>query len=609
MLNGLEGLDRSGLSARTAPLLLLGEQFERAHETELKQVVVDRQAARVVTALDVRTVATVVGDDVHAIRVLADSARQGRQFERRFEVQPFDGHALQQRDHLRLDLLVLGIRVAELDVRTVATRLDVDRLSRLGVLADRLVALGLVGDQLQRVLDRQLVRARLVRDRRGLLVALHVRAITADACDDLEAVLVGAERDRVDLARVDLFLLIGQDRLETRRAVAVIEALQVRQALLVTARDGVELLLHLRREVGVDQRGEVALHQRHDREGGEGRHERRALLEHVVPPLDRVDDRGVRAGSTDARFLEQLDQRRLRQTRGRRRVVLVGGQLVERDVLALLDVRQERLALGQRRVRVVRTLDVGTQVTGEVDDAAVGLEHDVVLHTIGRGRLARDAQHHAAPFGVRHLARHRALPDELVDLGFVVTERGTDLLDRRHGVAGGTDGLVRLLRVLDLPFVAPRFRREILVAVVGLDQLTRLLDGMRAEHNRVRSHVGDVTVLVQLLGGAHRAARVEAQLAVAFLLERRGDERRRGRAREGLLFGGQDRESLAAQRLAQRVRAGVVQEVHVVALEFARIRVEVLAAGDAFAVDRDQLRVERLLVVRTELGREVPVLA
>ena len=62
------------------------------------------------------------------------------------------------------------------------------------------------------------------------------------------------------------------------------------------------------------------------------------------------------------------------------------------------------------------------------------------------------------------------------------------------------------------------------------------LDGHRGQGRRVGAHVGDVPVLVEALGHLHRPPRGEAVLAVGFLLQRAGGERRIGPRGVGLVF-------------------------------------------------------------------------
>ena len=288
-------------------------------------------------------------------------------------------------------------------------------------------------------------------------------------------------------------------------------------------------------------------------------------------------------------------------------MVLVSRDLGALGGVTLGDRGQHSLSLGERGVRVVRALDVGPEEAGEVDHVAVGLED-----RLDRPVRLADLEHHPAPLGVLHLAGERALPDQVVDLGLVLAEHLADLGGRHDLLASRADGLVGLLRVLNLALVLARRIREELGAVRGLDGVPGQLDGERREHDRVGPHVGDEAVLVQPLGGPHGALRVEAKLAVALLLERGGGERRRGGPGEGLLLGRQDLEVAGVQLLLKRLGPGGVQQRHVIPLQLAGVRVEVLAARDALAAERVQASLKVLAFTVAAGGREargeVPVL-
>ncbi|MNW57211.1 hypothetical protein D3C74_349950 [compost metagenome] len=141
--------------------------------------------------------------------------------------------------------------------------------------------------------------------------------------------------------------------------------------------------------------------------------------------------------------------------------------------------------------------------------------------------------------------------------------------------------------------------------------------GLGRQRRGVRTHVGDVAVLVQRLRGAHGLPRVEAELAARLLLERRGRERRGRTARVGLGLEAADRE-VCVREPADHERGGLLAELdHAVAcrggLELPAV-VEVAARRDARAAELHQARVEALvrvcgvLVREREGPRDVPVL-
>ena len=116
----------------------------------------------------------------------------------------------------------------------------------------------------------------------------------------------------------------------------------------------------------------------------------------------------------------------------------------------------------------------------------------------------------------------------------------------------------------------------------------------------------DVHALEQPLRDLHRPLGREAELAVGFLLQRRGRERRRRPLRERLLFDAGDRpRQVARERLHQRVRLRLVEHANALAGQLA-LRVEVLAGGDALVADADE-RGGELAIVGANLRLEVPV--
>ena len=251
---------------------------------------------------------------------------------------------------------------------------------------------------------------------------------------------------RAHRARVDLVHLALEELLEPGVAVSEIEAPQVLDVAELPAADGVQLVLHPGRELVIDQPRQVPLQKPHDRDRHPRRHQRVPLLEHVLALLDRLQDRGVRAGPADAELLEGLDERRLGVARrGLGRVALhLEGETLER--LTLADRRQERLLIRQLGVGIVASFDVRAQIPGEVDRLPAHLE---------RRPAALDRDRHAPAARVRHLARHRALPDQLEEAELLRRELSLERLRQLERVAGRPDRLVGLLGVLDLRLVDP----------------------------------------------------------------------------------------------------------------------------------------------------------
>ncbi len=186
---------------------------------------------------------------------------------------------------------------------------------------------------------------------------LHVRSVPPDA--ELDAL---ADRHRVDAARVD----VAEVRHEVAQAlgvlalrgVAEVELGEPRDAVAAPGGDLVEVGLHARGEVVVDEPVEVLLEQPHDGEREPARHERLPARQHVPAVLDRRDRRGVRRRPPDPELLERLDQAGLGVPRRRGRGVPVGGEVVGSQGVALAHLRQarrRRRPWRRRRARPPRT--------------------------------------------------------------------------------------------------------------------------------------------------------------------------------------------------------------------------------------------------------------
>ena len=100
---------------------------------------------------------------------------------------------------------------------------------------------------------------------------------------------------------------------------------------------------------------------------------------------------------------------------------------------------------------------------------------------------------------------------------------------------------MRLLRPLGLGLVVEPAR--VLLAVELRDLLLALGEGLLREVHRVGTHVGDQTLLVEVLRHGHRLRNRHAQLAARLLLERRGGKRRCRVALCGLLLGADNGEA------------------------------------------------------------------
>ena len=183
-------------------------------------------------------------------------------------------------------------------------------------------------------------------------------------------------------------------------------------------------------------------------------------------------------------------------------------------------IRQLALALIVVEALLGDVLERGEEA-GEHDDGARCAELGVLA--VGRGSADLDGG--GRDLCVDHLRGDSALPDQLVKRELVSVKFLRHLAGRAEHIAGRTNGLMRLLRILDLAVVAARNFGDVLGAV----KLTRLIAGsvqrLIRQRGGVGTHVRDVAVLVQRLSNAHRALRTPAKALRGLLLQGRGHER------------------------------------------------------------------------------------
>ena len=154
---------------------------------------------------------------------------------------------------------------------------------------------------------------------------------------------------------------------------------------------------------------------------------------------------------------------------------------------------------------------------------------EAVIHALAAGvdidrRLVKDRR--------VHLRRHKALPDELVNLELIFLQILLDVF-RAPGGRRRTNRFVRVLRVLLRLEGVGRLRQK-LRAILLADQLAHLGDRVVRDARRIGTHVGDqadgslfaqINAFIQALGDHHGALHAEAQLARGVLLELAGRKR------------------------------------------------------------------------------------
>ena len=267
----------------------------------------------------------------------------------------------------------------------------------------------------------------------------------------------------------------------------------------------------------------------------------------------------------------------------------VGSQADRIHPLALRELRQTTLGVvGLTAGEFVDGLHVRLEEPGEGDGAPTGRESRLA----SVAGLTGDPQAQRGAAGVGHLGGDGALPDQLVETEPVVVEFGVQRSRGGEGIAGGPDGLVGLLGVLDLAGVLTRRRMHVLVAVQLASLGARGVDGRLRQGRRVGTHISDVAVLVEPLGHAHGALGGEPQLAAGFLLQRRGHERRVRPTGVRLLLHRGDRQRGAPQAGGQRTGARFVEHLYLGGLAQHAEGIEVAPGGHPLPVDGDQAGVE-----------------
>ena len=231
-------------------------------KSDVEDLILTGQRARILPLGDVRAEAAVLSKDIFIIKLAHHSGKreQGERFLQRHGVQ---GHRLEKRGRARLRLALAGtpcgrqrhLIVTDLfgDVRTKTARLGNNLTVRSGVNAQLTAVRCLRDKQLARLLHGQLIRGDVVGN--GGLVQLltlgaqllDVRAVAAHAQDDTLADIDGVDRPGVNIAKA--FHLAFEPLM---LVISTPETAKVYGALLLAGGDTVEFVLHKRREVVIN---------------------------------------------------------------------------------------------------------------------------------------------------------------------------------------------------------------------------------------------------------------------------------------------------------------------------------------------------------------------
>ena len=162
---------------------------------------------------------------------------------------------------------------------------------------------------------------------------------------------------------------------------------------------------------------------------------------------------------------------------------------------------------------------------------------------IARTRLGDDVDRGALEFGGFHLARDRAVPDQLVQARLIAIDIFGDF-GRCAAGAGRAHRFVRFLRVLRLVVILAGRSGHVFLAIVAAQHRADVRDRLRRHVDAVGTHISDqaggfavdLHAFIEPLCEAHGDGRGKAQLSARFLLHGRGGEGRRRIAPGRLCF-------------------------------------------------------------------------
>ena len=197
----------------------------------------------------------------------------------------------------------------------------------------------------------------------------------------------------------------------------------------------------------------------------------------------------------------------------------------------------ERFALGHCG-QAAQLVIIGCFVLAFLVESEKAIElHDLAGRAqldIPRTRLGDDVDRGALEFGGFHLARDRAVPDQLVQARLIAIDIFGDF-GRCAAGAGRAHRFMRFLRVLRLVVILARRSGHVFLAVVAAQHRADVGDRLRRHVDAVGTHIGDqaggfavdLHAFIEPLREAHGDGRGKAELSARFLLHGRGGEGRR----------------------------------------------------------------------------------
>ena len=230
----------------------------------------------------------------------------------------------------------------------------------------------------------------------------------------------------------------------------------------------------------------------------------------------------------------------------------------------------------------------------ELHDLARSAQVDVP-----RTRFGDNVDRGALEFGGFHLARDRAIPDQLVQARLVAIDIFGDFGGCAAG-AGRAHRFVRLLRILRLVVILARRSGDVFLAVVAAQHGADVGNRLRRQVDAVCTHIGnqagrfavDLHAFVESLREPHGDRWGESELAAGFLLHGRGGEGRRRIAPCRLCFDRGHLEDGVLKIAGKGFRLGAGPDVE---------------ALDLLPVGADQARFEDFVTRGRQFGEDGPI--
>ena len=289
-----------------------------------------------------------------------------------------------------------------------------------------------------------------------ILAAGHESAKTAPANDHLRPALIAlhACRGFLLLQILHVFTSLLQLFGET-----LVEFLERVDPVLLAALNFIQTLLQLGRVVVGENPPEVQDQQFGHHLARLGRHKSLLLLIDVVARSDDGKNLGIGGRTSDALFLQSLDQGSLGISWRGLSELLLRNDLLHLQLFPFFHLRQRLfVVLGGR---IIAPFPVKLQETVKLQHRSYGLK---------KSFLGLNLNFRLVELSRSHLGSHKPPPDQLIEPILITAQKGLDLF-RSTKYRSGPNRLMGVLGSL-LALVDDRFRRQVVLSIGGLHILT-----------------------------------------------------------------------------------------------------------------------------------------